>query len=437
MLPPKPFTRRRLLEATLAAAAGTSPLRTAAAARENAASSVETAHAEIWRRFIDRHGVMLDFAGLDGKVEIPTPEECRLGQPNALGWWSPIENGAFFNGLYIEAALHRWRARQQPEDASKARRLASGLMRLASISQVRGFVGRGLATDGQAHYPMGSDDQTLPWFYGLWRYLESGLAGAEERRSIEAKLVETAGEILRLGWKLPAEPPFLFRGGFAGILFYQAPRLLFVAKLMHGLTGEAKWDGIYRAALRERGGTENLSRLELCERGLVYDHGGPGRRHSWTASNCVACLRALWEMEEDEPVRQAFARGLETSARVALESLPDAFRFHRNGPLPFDPAWRKLNASWKPQQTENESVAVAEVQSKELNKLAPRRAQEHRYVREPAFAAWIVTLAPDPAALRQRAPELERVLAHYPYEQLFYSQFFPVECAWWRLRMAG
>ena len=49
--------------------------------------AVERAHAETWRRFVDEHGIMRDYVG-----ELPTPEDCRLGRPNAIGWWSPIEN---------------------------------------------------------------------------------------------------------------------------------------------------------------------------------------------------------------------------------------------------------------------------------------------------------------------------------------------------------
>lgn len=427
------LTRRQFLRSAAAATFCGAGLRAVADPAERA----EALHAEIWRRFIDPHGVMLDFAAPDGTVPIPTPEECRLGKPNALGWWSPIENGGFFNGLYIEAAIHRWRASKADADAEKVRRLAAGLLRLASVSDVKGFVARGFATDGRAHYAMGSDDQTLPWFLGLWRYLESGLAPADERRAIVAKLVGTADEILRRGWQMPAEPPFGVRGGFAGFLYYQAPRLLFVARMMHALTGEACWDGIYRAALHERGGAENRSRLELCARGLVYDHGGPGRRHSWTAANCVAVQRALWEMETDASVRAAYALGLERSAVVATESLPLTQELDPAGLLPFEGDWRRLNELWKPQSTPAEAQEVAGPQSRLLNRLSPRRGQEHRFVREPAFAAWIVTLAPDPASLRTRAPAVGRVLAHLPYERLLYSQFFPLECAWHRLRMAA
>lgn len=427
-------SRRRFLRAGAVAAGALAGGCVAARAVRPVEARVEKAHAEIWRRFIDRHGVMLDFTGLDGAVDIPTPEECRLGKPNALGWWSPIENGAFFNGLYLEAMLHRWRLTRREADADKARRLAGGLMLLASVSDVKGFVGRGVATDGRSHYPMGSDDQTLPWFYGLWRYLESGLASAGERSEIVAKLTETAGEILRLKWRMPAEPPFNLRGAFGDILFYQAPRLLFVARMMHRVTGEAKWESLYLAALRERGGKEGLSRLELCERGMVYDHGP--QRHSWTVGNAVAALRALWEMEDDAAIRAAFARGLEASAVRAMESVPDALQLDPAKPLAFDGDWRKLNELWVPQKTENEAATVAGTQAQRLGRLSPRRGQEFRYVREPAFAAWIATLAPDPAALRERAPVIERTLEHLPYEQLHHSQFFPVEMAWGRIRLA-
>ena len=75
-------------------------------AREPAAAA-ELAHSEIWRRFIDPLGIMIDFADMEGKVLLPTPEECRAGKPNALGWWSPIENGAMFNGLYLDGVILR------------------------------------------------------------------------------------------------------------------------------------------------------------------------------------------------------------------------------------------------------------------------------------------------------------------------------------------
>ncbi len=376
---------------------------------------------------------MIDFADLDGTVSLPTPEECKQGKPNALGWWAPIENGAMFNGLYMEAMLNRWQVTGEAAAGEKARRLMEGLLFLNSISDVPGFVGRGVSTDGKSHYPMGSNDQTFPWYYGLWRYAQSKLATAEERNRIIDRLVTTTEVIIKLKWQMPAEPPFGIRGGFGGYSFESSPRLLFVCKALHELTGNARWNALYQSALHEKNGKdENLSRLEHCERGMHFEK---NNRHSWTAACGVCAVRGLWEMEKDEAIRTRYATGLQHSADVAMESLPMADQWDNNDSSSFEHNWRVMNDLWKPQQTEMEAQDLAHAQLKAFGKVAPRRGLETKLVREPTFAAWIVTLAPDSTLLKQRAASVERVIARYDYTKLIYSQFFAVESAWWRLRM--
>lgn len=421
------MNRRAFIASTLAATTFR-PLDAA-----DAGSVTELAHTEIWRRFIDKFGIMIDFADMDGSVSLPTPEELRDGKPNALGWWAPIENGAMFNGLYMDAAVNRWRHTKSADDAAKARRLMEGLLLLNSISEVKGFVGRGVSTDGKSHYPMGSNDQTSPWFLGLWRYLDSGLATAEERKRITQHLVETTDAIVAMKWSMPAEQPFGRRGGFGGFSFDSAPRMLFVCKLLHVVTGDAKWDKLYRDALVERGGKENCTRLEVCEHGMVFEY---ARYHTWTSCTCVGAVRALWEMEQDETIRAAYAKGLQASAGLAFKSLPLAEKFDNNDTSRFEMDWRVMNKDWKPQQTEQEAQDLAHVQLKNFLKVAPRRAKETEFIREPTAAAWVVTLAPDESILKQRAADVERVIAHYDYTKLYYSQFFWVESAWWRLQDA-
>ncbi len=418
------MNRRAFIATTLAA----SCVRHVEAA--DTATAAKQAHTELWRRFIDQHGLTIDFTDLDGSVSIPTPEECRLGQPNALGWWSPIENGAMFNGLYMDAVANRWQHTKSADDAAKARRLMEGLLLLNSISEVKGFIGRGLSKDGKSHYAMGSNDQTLPWFLGLWRYLDSGLATEEERKRIVAHLVETAEEIVRLHWVMPAEQPFGKRGGFTGFSFDSAPRMLLVCKALHTFTGDAKWDKLYQSALAERGGKENRTRLEVCEHGMVFEY---AKYHTWTSCTCVFAVRALWEMEKDETIRAAYARGLQASADLAMKSLPMAEQFDNADTSHFEMDWRLMNQHWKPQQTEKDAEDLAHLQLNEFSKICPRRNKETSFVREPTAAAWVVTLAPDAAILKQRAADVERVIAHYDYAKLYYSQFFWVECAWWRL----
>ncbi len=397
----------------------------------DASQAAEQAHRELWRRFIDQYGIMIDFADMDGKVSLPTPEELRDGKPNALGWWAPIENGAMFNGLYMDAAVNRWKRTKSKEDAAKARKLMKGLLLLNSISEVKGFVGRGVSTDGKSHYPMGSNDQTSPWFLGLWRYWDSGIATEAEKVRITKHLVDTTDAIIAMKWSMPAEQPFGRRGGFGGFSFDSAPRMLLVCKLLHTITGDARWDKLYRDALVERGGKENRTRLEVCEHGMVFEY---ARYHTWTSCTCVGAVRALWEMEKDETIRAAYARGLQASADLAFKSLPMAEKFDNNDTSHFEMNWRVMNADWKPQQTEQEAQDLAHVQLKNFLKVSPRRAKETEFVREPTAAAWVVTLAHDTVILKQRRAEVERVIAHYDYTKLYYSQFFWVEAAWERLQ---
>jgi len=426
---PTTMNRRTFLTLTATTSFGAALIPCSRAAA--AATAAEQAHREIWRRFIDPHGIMIDFADLDGSVSLPTPEELRAGKPNALGWWAPIENGAMFNGLYMDAAVNRWRHTKSPEDAARARLLMEGLLLLNSISEVKGFVGRGVGADGKSHYPMGSNDQTLPWFLGLWRYLDSGLATDEERKRITTHLVETAEEIVRLKWAMPAEAPFNRRGAFTGFSFDNAPRMLFLCKALHAVTGDAKWDKLYRDALVERGGKDNRTRLEICEHGMVFEY---AKYHTWTSCTCVGAVRALWEMEKDETIRAAYARGLQASADLAFKSLPMAEKFDNADTSRFEMDWRVMNKDWKPQQTEQEAQDLAHLQLRNFLKISPRRAKETEFIREPTAAAWVVTLAPDATILKQRAADVERVIAHYDYARLYYSQFFWVESAWWRLK---
>lgn len=93
-----------------------------------------------------------------------------------------------------------------------------------------------------------------------------------------------------------------------------------------------------------------------------------------------------------------------------------------------------MNGAWKPQHSEAETVAVAEAGLRLQSKASPRHHLEKEWVREPCFAAWVVTLSPDKAFVAQHREAILKVILHYRYEKLYLSQFFPVESAWWRLQ---
>ncbi|HRQ89887.1 MAG TPA: hypothetical protein PLA50_13895, partial [Bacteroidia bacterium] len=282
-------------------------------------------------------------------------------------------------------------------------------------------------------YPMGSNDQTAPWLHGMWRYLDSGLASEEEWAAMVAKVESVADALAASGWRMPCDTgaPSPYRGTFAGDGWEFAPRLLFLMKCLHVLTGKEIWAERYHAALSEQGQVSGMTRLDVCRRGMLFEH---ERRHSWTCASGAVCLRGLWELEDDPDLKAAYAVGLKAGAELALTSLPLHAEFDPAAQQTFHADWRVLNEWWKPQTSEQEAVDVAMVQVKELGKRSPRRYREFTFVREPAYAAWLVTLCPDADLLRRHRGKIEQVIAHYDYGQLYYSQFFPVEAAWYRLR---
>jgi hypothetical protein len=166
--------------AFLASAAGT-----AFGSGDDTARSIGRAHEEIWKRFVDpKYAYLYDYAG------------C---------WCTPILNGAFFNGHYLDALCNRWRLDPSKDNAETARRIAAGQVRQATAGTTPGFVARGISAGG-CHYFMGSDDQTFTWVYGMWRYVNTALPSRDERRRIVDLIARVVGAVEKLGWRIPCDP---------------------------------------------------------------------------------------------------------------------------------------------------------------------------------------------------------------------------------------
>jgi hypothetical protein len=388
----------------------------------------EEAHREIWRRFIDKRlDVLFHYVGLNGEVTLPTANHCRAAQPNGMSWSTPIEDGPFFGGLYLDGLCNRWRLRRDEESAEKVHRIAAGLMQLAERSETPGFVPRGLGEDGKSHYPASSEDQAFPWFYGLWCYLRSGLASASMRTRMEEKLRSTVLALESHQWRVPcARPEYGYRGTFVRPTAHDAARFLFLLRAMHELTGEARWLTQYHERLQEKIGPGRKSRLEICAAGLEY--GGHGKRETylWTHSMSQAALRGLADAETDSAIRDAYLRGLMASAERAATHLDRAWRYDPANQFAFDTDWRFLNASWKPQANCEEAISLGRAQLPLWADRNPRSPYEDDTVREPLFATWIICLAGKETQERLLGAKLQEMLARYQWRGMYTATFFVV-----------
>jgi hypothetical protein len=397
-------------------------------AEEFTAAAVERAHAELWGRFIDPHGIIRDFVG-----ETPTPEDCALGRPNAIGWWSPIENGPMFTGMYLPAACERARRTGAAEDQANARRLARGLLKCASVSDVRGFIARGIGSDGRCHYPLGSDDQTHPWFLGLHAYFVSGIPSAEERAVIAAKMTEVAEALAANGWQCPCDGAFKgqSRGSFKGPLFRHAVRYLHMLRVMHDVTRDARWLDRYRQALAERPAKSDLTRAQICAVGYNHDLKvikGINFYSMWIYVGSQGALASLAALETDNSVRAEYQTGLAANARNALPSIAAHKEFDNRDTKIFGHAnWRAGYPNWVPQKTQEEAEKLS--QNGDKAKLGQRKSYEARYMRNPLAAAAVVALG---GGVAERAA-VEGALRHYDYAKLNMAEFFFAECAYYAL----
>ena len=395
------------------------------------AAAVEQAHQQLWEHRVDAHGIIYDFLG-----DLPTPEDCALGKPNAIGWWSPIEDGPMFTGLYLPAACERARRSGDAADKTNARRLAQGLMKCASVSDVPGFIARGVGTDGNCHYPLGSDDQTHPWFLGLHAFCMSDIPSDEERRGIISKMREVADVLESSGWRCPADGAFKggFRGGYRGHLFRDAVRYLHLLKVMHQVTQDDIWLERYQKALAERPPNSSETRVQICAEGYARDREAIQHiddHQQWIYVGSQAALAGLVAMETDASLRAQYRAGLDANAQSSLRSLEVYRDFDNHDTKVFgNTDWRAVYSTWFPQPTQAEAERLARIS--DATKKGARKSYEQRFMQNPLAAAAIAALAGDGTGREA----IELAIRHYDYSKIKMSTFFFAECAYYALPSA-
>lgn len=410
---------------------------------------VNELHADIQKRFVLRpQGLVLDYVNADDSTSLPDAEDCRLGRPNALSWWTPLENGPFLTGLYLDGILRRHARTVSMDDARLAREFVEGLLRCASLDPATpGFIARGYYLDPEnpdapaAYYGIGSDDQTAPWFYGLWRYLRSGLPSPDETRRITAKMLEVARALQRTNWQMPCSPvgalaPGQYRGGWAWADYRGATRLLFVLRIAAELEPDnPAWAAEYRRALADTvgRGPEARPRIDLVADGMPGEwkqHPNLSRNHFWIYIVSQAMVHELHELETVPSTKERFRVSLQTNAEICAQQVPEVLPVGF-GSAPMRTDWHTMNALWESQRTADQAVALALRQLGSWGNAG--RHQEINAVREPFCAAWIAFFAPDRSqpAIRDAAIRFESLFRQVPWTTLHSSHGIFAESAWY------
>lgn len=380
---------------------------------------------------------------MNGRVILPTPEECALGKPNAFSWDTPFANCGMFSGLYLPTLCKRWQRTGEAKAREEARQVASGLMLLSEVSDVPGFIARGVGTDGRCHYPAGSDDQTHPWFCGLFAYVRSGIPDAAEKARIIRRMTSVAAALEANRWRCPCDG--IFKGQNRGALrlasdFRSTVRHLFILRSVALVSGEPHWQTAYEAALRTQPQGAKKSAIEICAKGYPsdipqmkgLDTGGP----LWIFIGAQASLRELADNETNAANRLLYQKGLTAGAIQAAKTLDTFHEFDNRADNSFPlHEWRtRLNPLWQEQKSAEDTERLDKVQRPMSG---PRRTYEHKYVQIPLASALMIALSGDREIIARFRPTMEAAFGHYDWRCLNMFFFFFAECAYYALPVNG
>lgn len=414
-----------------ATAASLALLSTFAGERTSSPSGIDAVISEL-RRFTQSNGTIVDFAGGNGEVELPTPEECRLGKPNAIGWAVPISNSPFFTGDYLYALVQLYGKAPTDAIAAEARHLFGGLRVLQDVCERPGCIARGTGADGKCHYAMSSNDGVVPFLLGLEAYMDSPISTAAEKADCRRRLLAELHALEDNGWRVPGETPEYDSSGFndkAGpnpwpwARWCQATHLLYAVGLLDRLEGTER-----RKAKLEEKLADGKTRYETLA-------GCPGFKphENWYSSHSVLITRRLSEDKSDSRLADAAAASLARIGATAVDAIGEWRKYRPN--LGFSTDWRVQNKVWKPQRNSAESEALGKSGQRKLwHDVSPAIPEEWNHVMAPFSAMWNAALAGDDATRRRVREEMSAALAGVDFRTLHFAGFFFIVNAWSELQ---
>ncbi len=392
----------------------------------DARHKVDIVHKVMAENFISEDGLVYAYKG-----ELPDAIDCERGFPNALGYWTVIENTPMFTGSYLSAMVVRAERLGTQESAEECKRMADGLMKIASASDVPGMIVRGFGKDGKSHYSSSTTCQYIPFFTGLHSYAMSRICPWTLKVRIRQKMQEVAENLLKYEWKCPCDGPLkgCFFGSInsKGLPHRDSAHYLFVLMAMYDITGDKVWFDRYNQAKSDFIESIGCTRLQACEKGWqldkkVYDPEHDG--YMWIYVCTQECLSELYRMDNDASARASYFSGLIENARHARPHMALSSKYDNNKGKEFNYANWRQGYSWTEQTNIAQALEVSRTEKTEI--LGNRKWYERKYVSQPLCAAAICAFA----GMYQN--EILETIRKYDYNQINISEFFFGEIAYWQ-----
>ena len=423
-------------------------------------SRMRTAFLLLEKKVNPETGLLFNYTDDDYHISPPTAEECRMGMPNHNGWHCPTEDGAYYSGLYLDALCCRWKYAKDEKAAQAAIRVAAGLCTLSEIGP-DGFVARSYTGPDLAHFSCGSDDQTFPWFYGLWRFLHSGLGDDELNLRICRNITRVGNALYNNNFRIPSDPVnFGIRGDYLRAPLRDICKLLFICLVMRDITKDEIWTERYEAYLYGYPEGSDKTRLSIVLEGSnLPEYDGEsvfycikdgqnmeyvfGKKRKTTQISLFLrvmaniAINALCELDKNTERVAMYRKMLCREVKHALTHIGRFREIHTLVFPEFNGNWRLLRDYWKPQTNTIEAGDIAWQQHVPWAKICPRAPFENAFVREPLFAACIAALSADSAVISENISLFYEILTDMPYEKLNSSTFYAALLLHGQLMRAG
>lgn len=370
----------------------------------------ERIHGILEKRFFSRENILYDYAGLNGEVVIPTPDECLANKPNAFAWNTPIENGGFFNGVLLTGLCDLYEKYPSEKLKGQMKKLFLGLCRLQDISPVKGCILRGIASDGKSFYPASSDDQVSPFLLGLWRFSQSAASTQEEKAECRRRCYETVKALKDNGWIIPGARDGFNRGNIAGKAPFNMCNILLAAMILDQM---------------EPNGASVFIRILEKRKEIVFAGYPDIPAHAcWYSAHNFYILSMI--AKKYPAYRELAEHALKVTAEAAVKWI-GSWKQHVPG-LAFNPDWHPLNALWHEQKNTKDAVAITGGAFWRLwTETCPAVMNERNSIMSAFAAAWIVLLSGDQEIIAKALPGILEALERIPFDKLYYSPFFFAE----------
>lgn len=389
---------------------------------------IEKLHELVWKRFIRMpYCHLLDAAEEGGNAHIPTAKECESLVPTVTGWTTSIADCAFFGGLYLYGLCEKYETAPTPTLKDELLQLANGLLKLADIGKVDGFIARGVADDGITHYPSSSTDQVGPFVLGLWRLLHSPAIDSAMRTEIRARLVRTLRGLMAAGWRIPTEWEGITKGSFADADWRGVSKLMFLAAVAREL--ELLTPAEYEALAAEKPKKSIYSRVEIISHGFAPDMiRNTSLIQFWICTCAQLALRELIQL--DAPRAAFYRKGILANGAAVVPHLREFTVYEAKKNKDFNHNWRALLPELRPWDTPEAAYAEA----KRLNRVWPEKYNplrniERKTLSQAFFGAWIAIASGDTTAATHARDCLLEAIDAVSWDKVGHSYAFVVEAA--------